>query len=125
MFVFSKEGIVVAITNDSNGMPNFDSMGTVDDYQKVYVGDHIDNEVTISQNGIKTHCISKLEFMNRFTLEEQISIFSSNDPVVKVLDKQNQTSEFIDLEDPKTQQGVGYLYNVNIITVDRMNEILN
>lgn len=123
-YVYFKGNIVVGITNDSNGLPDYDSMGTFEDFQTINVGDVVEGDV-ISSNNVKSHCLTKLQFSNRLTLQEHIAIETSTDPIVKVLDKQQQLAEFIDLEDQATQQGIGYLYNVGILTLERMNQILS
>jgi len=123
-YVYFKGNIVVGITNDSNGLPDYDSMGTFEDFQTINIGDVVEGDV-ISSNNVKSHCLTKLQFSNRLTLQEHIAIETSTDPIVKVLDKQQQLAEFIDLEDQATQQGIGYLYNVGILTLERMNQILS
>jgi hypothetical protein len=124
MFVFVKGDTVVAITNDSSGLPDWDSMANVPDFQKVKVGDRFDGNVSIDENGLASKCYTKLEFMNKFTLQELGVIESSTDPIVKVLQRQQGLADFIDVKDQKTIEGIGYLTAIGILTVERMNEIL-
>lgn len=67
---------------------------------------------------------TKLEFMSKFTNAERIAARNSTDPVVvDILDLLN-LAEFVDVSDPKTQQGVYYLSMAGIIAADRVPEIL-
>jgi hypothetical protein len=126
MYVFTKGDKVVAITSESTGMPEYEKTYDMPDFQKVLIGDTVVDGVVTNVLGIPSFCLSKLEFMNRFTLSELagIEVAAAADPIVKVLQRQQEIADFIDLEDAKTAQGIGYLVTIGLLTPERMNEIL-
>ena len=69
---------------------------------------------------------TKLKFRQRFTLEELTSIYTAEatDIIIKIFLDDLSASEFIDLSDINTQNGIGYLFNAGYITYERMLEIL-
>jgi hypothetical protein len=124
MYVFIKDNIVVGLSQDPNGIPEYETMCGVEEFQSVSIGDSVIDGIYVNKNGIPSHCVTKLAFMNKFTLQELGAIESSLDPIVKVLQRQQAIAEFIDLSDPKTAEGIGYLVMIGILTSTRMNEIL-
>jgi hypothetical protein len=103
----------------------FTSAANIIDGQRVEVGDScIDGVFTSYRTSLPSKCLTKLEFINRFTLQELGAIEVSTDPIVKVLQRQQGLAEFIDLKDPNTIQGIGYLAQIGLITNSRMMEIL-
>jgi hypothetical protein len=68
--------------------------------------------------------LSKIEFLTRFTMQERIAARSSVDPIIKDMLSLIDLAEFINLDDPNTQQAVGYLAMVGILTNERATEIL-
>ena len=73
---------------------------------------------------VEAYEISRLEFRQRFTLGELTAIYNSNDIVITIFLDDVNVSEFIDMNDIDTQNGLGYLYNTGYITYERMLEIL-
>jgi hypothetical protein len=126
MYVFTNGNKVVAITTDSNGMPEYDKTYEMPEFQKVLIGDNVTDGVVTSQLGIPSYCLTKLEFMNRFTLTELATMegMSASDPILRVLQRQQEVADFIDLMDPRTTEAIGYLASIGVITVERMNTIL-
>lgn len=72
------------------------------------------------------HIFTKLEFRQRFTLAELTAIYAyiDNDVVLRIIMDNLNVSEFVDVNDPATQEGIGYLFQAGYITYERMNEIL-
>lgn len=68
--------------------------------------------------------LSRREFLMRFTLLERISIRASTDPVVLDIMNMLDLATFVDLNDASTQQSVGYLASVGMISPARMQEII-
>lgn len=70
--------------------------------------------------------ISKLAFMERFTDEELAAIYAAakTDVRVEVWMDKLKLSEFVDLADPRTQDGVLNLEAAGLIGAGRGNEIL-
>lgn len=124
MYVFTKGNVVVAITSDSSGLPDYDSMCNISDIQKVSIGDTIVGGIFYDKNNIPSYCLTKLEFLNRFTIQELAVMEASTDPVVKVLQRQQELAEFIDLQDQKVLEGLMYLNTIGILTQDRISEIM-
>jgi hypothetical protein len=125
MFTFIKDNIVVGISSTQGGIPDYDFMYEVQDDQKVYIGDELIDNAYVDKSGIPSYCVTKLTFMNRFSLAELGAIEVSTDPIVKVLQRQQSIADFIDLKDTKTAEGIGYLVSIGILTPTRMTEILS
>lgn len=70
--------------------------------------------------------LTRLEFLNRFTVDERISLrtIETNDPFVGVLFDMIRVAEFIDLNDATTINGIGYLATKGYIAENRVAEIL-
>lgn len=70
--------------------------------------------------------LTKLQFLSRFTLQERISIreTAKTDPVVyDILELLNLATE-INLDDITCVQSVQYFYSINLLTLQRVSEIL-
>ena len=70
--------------------------------------------------------LTKLQFENRFTFDELVAIetASETNPGIRVLQKKQAKADFIDLTDENTILGVMFLNSVNLLTQERMTEIL-
>lgn len=73
----------------------------------------------------KTTTMTKLSFLNRFTLEERIAARSSADPVVVDILKMLDLAEIVDLNYPPTIQSINYMVSVGILTEQRAQEVLS
>jgi hypothetical protein len=75
----------------------------------------------------KNYKISKLAFRNRFTFSEKVAIEDATltDSEVRVLVKDQDSAEHIDLERLDTIQGVALLVNKGLVSVARSSEILS
>ena len=70
--------------------------------------------------------LTKLQFENRFTFEELVAIETAaeTNPGIRVLKSKQSKADFIDLTDENTILGVMFLNSVNLLTQERMTEIL-
>jgi hypothetical protein len=71
--------------------------------------------------------LSRLEFRNRFTMEEKVSIYTAaatNVSIAVWLDDL-ASAENVDLDSPLTQQGVQALVTLGLITEARRDQILD
>jgi hypothetical protein len=70
--------------------------------------------------------LTKLQFENRFTFDELVAIETAaeTNPGIRVLQKKQAKADFIDLTDENTILGVMFLNSVNLLTQERMTEIL-
>lgn len=68
--------------------------------------------------------ITKLNFLNRFTMSERMSIRASADPIVLDIMNLLEIAEYVDVNDQNTMQGVGYLAMTGLIANARVAEIL-
>lgn len=70
--------------------------------------------------------LSKLEFQKRFTFAELVAIETAaeTDPAIRVLQKQQQMAEYIDVTDPTTRDGVLFLVSKGLLTQERADTIL-
>lgn len=68
--------------------------------------------------------LTKLDFLNRFTLNERLAIRASADPVVADIMKLLEVATYVSVHDAATVQGVNYLASVNLVEATRVMEIL-
>ena len=68
--------------------------------------------------------LTQLAFLRRFTAEERITIRSSSDPIIQDFLHLVNLAQDIDVEDPDTIMGVGYLEASGLIASGRALEIL-
>jgi len=85
---------------------------------------------TITYSDIKPDTstkLTKLQFQLRFTFEELVAIEEAalSNSAVRVLQKQQEVAEYIDLSDENTILGLMYLNSINLLTESRVNEILD
>lgn len=75
----------------------------------------------------QTKRITRLAMRQRFTVPELVAILtaSKTDPVIEILLGNIQVSTYIDLTRTETIQGVMYLAQQGIITLERAQAILN
>lgn len=71
-----------------------------------------------------TDKITKLKFLNRFTMSERIAIRNSADPVVLDIMSLMDAAEYVSIHDPATIQGINYLAYVGLVSPARSQEIL-
>jgi hypothetical protein len=71
-----------------------------------------------------TH-VTKLGFLNRFTMEERINIRASQNPIVIDIMNLLEVAENVSLTDPTTINSIGYLAYVGLLAPNRVAEILN
>lgn len=68
--------------------------------------------------------LTKLQFLNKFTISERVQIMSSSDPVMKDIVRMFEAADYINLHDSKTLQAIGYFFQQGILTQDRYLEII-
>lgn len=70
--------------------------------------------------------LTKLKFRLRFTVPELVGVFmaSASNPMLQLLLSNQAIADYVDLLDPVTIAGVGYIESLGLITADRMNAIL-
>ena len=71
-----------------------------------------------------TH-VTKLGFLNRFTMEERINIRASTNPIVIDIMNLLEVAENVSLTDPTTINAIGYLSYVGLLAPSRVSEILS
>lgn len=83
--------------------------------------------IITDSSALRPQRISKLSFRKRFTFEEKVSIeqAAETDAVVRVLLKDQDSAEFIDLTRQDTKDGVHLLVSKSLLTAERAAEILN
>lgn len=96
------------------------------DYDERYLGQTYDGQnwldVPVVVAPIRN--ITKRAFYARLSMSEKIAIEQSDDPVVKVINKELSFSSFVDLDSPDLASGLDYLVSVNILTAARKDELL-
>jgi hypothetical protein len=68
--------------------------------------------------------LSKYEFLSLYTPQERIAIRSSTDPMVVDIQEMLGIALEVHLDNPATQQSVGYLATIGLIQPARAAEIL-
>lgn len=122
-YILTKDANLVGITNETpsqlEGVSVISREDSVIDLNK-YVWDT--DLLDFKQKSVQ---LTKLEFLSRFTMEERIAMRSSTDPILADIVKLVEIAEFIDLGDPQTQQSVGYLGMIGILSPTRVTEVLS
>ena len=70
------------------------------------------------------HKLTKLQFLNRFTMQERIAIRSSIDPIVNDIMNLLDAAEYVNTADQNTVMSIGYLSSVGLVESNRVSEIL-
>ena len=70
--------------------------------------------------------MTRLQFQLKFTFAELVAIETAaeTNPGVRVLQRQQENAEFIDLADEHTINGIMYLISIGLLTQERGTEIL-
>jgi hypothetical protein len=68
--------------------------------------------------------MSRIDFMRRFTPAERVSIRASTDPYVRDIEELLRAADTVSLSHPDTQQGIGYLMHIGLLSPERGAEIL-
>jgi hypothetical protein len=68
--------------------------------------------------------LTKLQFLERFTVEERVSIRNSTDPIIKDFLEMLNIAQDIDLSNDTLRQGLMYLVSVGNLALNRVDEIL-
>lgn len=69
--------------------------------------------------------LTKLEFLTRFTTEERIAIYESQDPIIKDALSLLNAASYVSLDNPMVVQLVNYLALTGIIDAKRVDSILS
>ena len=124
-YLITKNNNLVGVTKDNPYLMDLPADMSISEFEgKIPDLNYYDWDNELVEFVQRQKILTKLEFYSRFQLAESVAIETSTDPILKVLQKQQTIAEYIDLNDPDTLQGVGYLYNTGIITMERMLEIL-
>lgn len=84
------------------------------------------NLTFVQKTNISIRILTKLQFLSKFTLQERIAIreAAKTDPIVyDILELLNLSTE-VNLDDPICIQSVQYFYSVNLLSNQRVSEIL-
>lgn len=84
------------------------------------------NLTFVQKINISIRILTKLQFLSKFTLQERIAIreAAKTDPIVyDILELLNLSTE-VNLDDPICIQSVQYFYSVNLLSNQRVSEIL-
>jgi hypothetical protein len=70
--------------------------------------------------------LTRLQFLQRFTFDELVAIETAAETTagLRVLQRQQNAAEYIDVLDPSTVGGVQYLVSLGLLTVERAGVIL-
>lgn len=73
----------------------------------------------------KSSIMSKLSFLNRFTLEERVAARASSDPKMSDFLQMLEMAEVVDLQYPYTIESVNYMVQLGVISSVRAQEVLS
>ena len=65
------------------------------------------------------------EFRSRFTTEEKVAMYDSNNPIIRVFLDDVQFADYIDIDNQIIIDWVNYLVSEGLITSGRATEVLN
>ncbi len=90
------------------------------------IGDlYIDGQF-VSPNTPASTIFSRVDFMDRFTLEETVAIYTAakQNVIVEILLDKLKIAEFVNVTDPRTAEGIQMLEQAGLIGAGRAAEIL-
>ena len=122
-------GVFIAPENSVEGEPTIPAVEGKDRYfiegEWIYVDIEEDKEEQPATPIIKTQ-FSSLEFLDRFTEEEQLAVVSAtlNNPVIKLWYDRLLAASFIDLSDPRTEAGIDALIGAELIAHERKEALM-
>jgi hypothetical protein len=129
IYAYISQGVVMAVMNQAlNSIEGveFDSVIPYEDFQVVEVNDTIraDGALVSHREQLPKNCITKLQFLQRFTIYELAAIEASTDNIIKALQHQQSVSNYTELFNPQVIQGVDYMIAVGLIAPERKAAIL-
>jgi hypothetical protein len=65
------------------------------------------------------------DFIERLTMEEQLAILGSDDPMVRLFTAKLYAAGVVVADDQRTQQGMAYLVSKGLLTEERRQAILS
>lgn len=121
------ENIIIADEMFISNLTDYDYIVEISE-QRVMIGSTYNGEVFTdpgNEQVVETR-MTKLQFQLRFTFEELVAIEAAAETsaAIRVLQRQQQVAEYIDLADPNTQLGIMYLVSAGLLTQERGTEIL-
>ena len=83
-------------------------------------------EELVAKKAAVSKQLTRLEFLNRFTVEERVAlrVKEQNDPIVADLFDMIRVAEYVDTKNQSTIDGISYLAAKDYITPERAVEIL-
>lgn len=123
-YTITKDGLLVGVTKenaygfDLPGVSIHEFDGNIPDLNSSVWSDEAGELVS------DTKTLTKLLFLNRFTMTERVAIRASTDPIVIDILSLLEIAEYVDVNDQNTMQGVGYLAMIGLIANERVAEIL-
>ncbi len=125
------------INDPTNEITDADGVtGTIVDGDPVYTA-YLAWVATDPDNNIPAHTfnypppppapLSRLEFMNRFTMAEMAAIYTAanQNVLVEIMLNQLKLAEFINTADPRTAAGIQMLEQAGLLDAGRADEILS
>lgn len=121
-------GVFIAPENAVEGEPTIPAVeGRYrywDDSEWVYV--EIEEEAEEPTTPVSKTQFTSLEFLDRFTEEEQLAVVSATliNPVIKLWYDRLLAASFIDLADPRTEAGIDALIAAELIAPERKEALM-
>ena len=123
-YVISRDGVLVGVTKENAynfNLPNVSIHEFDESIPDLNVSSWDSGTETFTV-GVGT--ITKLSFLNRFTITERLAIRASTDPIVNDIMKLLEVAEYVNITDTNTVNGVGYLAMVGLVQPARVAEVL-
>jgi hypothetical protein len=97
-------------------------------YDPTIIGKIWDGENFIAKVETKERYeLTRLEFRNRFKIEELALIYQkidAGDITLRVIMDNFNVASYINIKDPLTLSGINYLISIGVLTQERANEVL-
>lgn len=121
-------GVFIVTENSVEGEPTIPAVEGKDRYwidnDWVYVD--IEEEEEEPATPVSKTQFTSLEFLDRFTEEEQLAVVSATliNPVIKLWYDRLLAASFIDLADPRTEAGIDALIDAELIAPERKEALM-
>lgn len=128
---------IYAFLNDKNKVTNIEVLNyniespyviELQTYDPTIIGKIWDGENFIAKVETKERYeLTRLEFRNRFKIEELALIYQkidAGDITLRVIMDNFNVASYINVKDPLTLSGINYLISIGVLTQERANEVL-
>lgn len=125
-YVLTRDGVLLGVTVQSPYDLNLEGV-SIHEFDEVIPDLNVytwDDTTQMMVRGISSRSLTKLQFINRMTLQERIAISASTDPVISDIMRMLNIAEYVSLDDGNTIQAIQYFAMTGLLAPSRVSEIL-